>query len=116
MTKGRFVSGGVFVGLDGEFVSWEEREPDIEMDLWEVQVFGEAGSSSFEISLVRRSNTHGKRSYGWFDEKKLLITHNGGPCSWPLIPLVWNKQIQIANELAATMNNNEFNVIGVSHD
>ena len=29
---------------------------------------------SFEISVLRDDNAHGKKSYGWFDENKLLIS------------------------------------------
>ena len=47
---------------------------------WDANVKGAAGEPAFEISVVRSDNAHGKLSYGWFDERKLLISHNGGPC------------------------------------
>ncbi len=75
---------------------------------WKVQVHGEAGSKSFEISVINsqavdRVQIH----YGWFDERKLLITHNGGPCSWPLKPIVWDRMIKLAQEVADELNGKE---------
>ena len=73
---------------------------------WEVQVHGKAGEAYFEISVIHTDNVdHAQRHYGWFDKNKLLITHNGGPCHWPLVPLVWDKMIRVANEVAYELNN-----------
>lgn len=35
--------------------------------------------NEFEISIVRETNRHGRVSWGWFDENKILIssTHHG---------------------------------------
>lgn len=77
------------------------------MSKWIVNVKGQANSSSFEISVVREDNSHGIKSYGWFDKNKLLISHNGGPCSWPLIPIVWDKMIELAKEVANELNSIE---------
>ena len=74
---------------------------------WAVNVFGEAGRESFEIAVVRDDNEHGKLSYGWFSENKLLITHNGGPCRWPLTQRIWDKQMSLAEEVALELNNEE---------
>ena len=74
------------------------------MAKWVVDVKGRAGSDSFEITVLRDDNEHGKRSYGWIGEDKLLITHNGGPCKWPLTPLVWDKSVKLANEVADELN------------
>lgn len=71
---------------------------------WEVNVKGAAGEQSFEISAVRSDNEHGKRSYGWFDDKKLLISHNGGPCRWPVTQFVWDRLVKVAEETAAHLN------------
>jgi hypothetical protein len=71
---------------------------------WIVQVKGERCSDSFEISVVREDNEHGRKSYGCFDGDKLLITHNGGPCKWPLLSLVWDKQVSLAKEVAKELN------------
>lgn len=72
--------------------------------IWKVQVFGEKCSKSWEISVVRSDNTHGQKSWGWFDERKLLISHNGGPCQWPIVEFVWDKHIHTANELCDKLN------------
>jgi len=71
---------------------------------WVVNVKGNWGNKSFEISVVRDDNEHGKLSYGWFDQHKLLITHSGGSCDWPLIKTVWDKQIALANSVADELN------------
>lgn len=74
------------------------------MAKWVVDVKGCAGSECFEISVLRDDNNHGKRSYGWFGDEKLLITHNGGPCHWPLKPIVWDKVVNIAQDVAEELN------------
>lgn len=74
---------------------------------WIVKVFGRAGAESFEISVVRSDNEHGQKSYGWFDENKLLISHNGGPCHWPVIKPVWDRLIKAAQEVADELNAKE---------
>lgn len=80
-----------------------ERDPGP----WKVQVKGERCSSSWEISVVRENNKLGQRSWGWFNEHKLLVSHNGGPCMWPIVPFVWDQQIAIANELCRQLNAGE---------
>jgi len=75
--------------------------------MWVVNVFGKCGDESWEISVVRRNNSHGLRSYGWFDECKLLVSHNGGPCHWPITEFVWEGQMLIANMLCDKLNGEE---------
>lgn len=74
---------------------------------WEVQVKGEKCSASWEISVIRKDNEHGHRSWGWFDDTKLLVSHNGGPCDWPIVEFVWDAQIRIAHELCDKLNSGE---------
>ena len=74
------------------------------MSKWIVNIKGEANSECFEISVLREDNRHGISSYGWFNESKLLISHNGGPCSWPLIDKVWDKMVKLADEVATELN------------
>jgi len=76
-------------------------------DLWEICVKGKKGSKAFEISVVRKNNIHGHRSYGWFNDAKLLISHNGGPCTWPLTERVWDKMIVLAKEVVRELNEEE---------
>ena len=71
---------------------------------WIVDVKGKKGSSSWEISVIKSTNSHGFESYGWFDDDKLLVSHSGGPCRWPICDFVWGKQIEIANELCEKLN------------
>jgi len=71
---------------------------------WEVQVKGKRCSRSWEISVIRIDNKHGHDSWGWFDKTKLLVSHNGGPCNWPICGFVWDQQIRIATELCAFLN------------
>lgn len=83
--------------------------------MWIVKIFGGPNKKSFEISVVRKENKHGQNSYGWFDKDKLLISHNGGPCDWPVIPLVWDKLVQVAEEVAKELNRIEPIEIEVAH-
>jgi hypothetical protein len=78
--------------------------------LWEVQVKGQKCTPSWEISVIRKDNLHGHRSWGWFDNTKLLVSHNGGPCSWPIVEFVWDEQIRIAHELCAKLNSGEISL------
>jgi hypothetical protein len=71
---------------------------------WEVQVFGKPCSESWEISVIRKNYEHGHYSWGWFDANKLLISHNGGPCRWPLIRPVWDRMIQAAHDTCNELN------------
>lgn len=72
---------------------------------WKVQIHGGPNQKGFEISVVNTEKIHNAQKYfGWFDENKLLITHNGGPCDWPLTPQVWEKQIRVAREVAEELN------------
>ena len=71
---------------------------------WVVNTKGGPDKSSFEISVVRTDNEHGISSYGWFDEDKLLISHNGGPCQWPVTPRVWEGLVELATAVASELN------------
>lgn len=75
--------------------------------IWEVNVLGKKCSRCWEISVVRKDNAHGHRSMGWFDDTKLLVSHNGGPCSWPIVEFVWDEQARIAHELCDKLNSGE---------
>jgi len=74
---------------------------------WKVQKKGRKCSGSWEISVVRRDNQLGQDSWGWIGDNKLLVSHNGGPCHWPIIPFVWDRQMEIAHELCAKLNSGE---------
>lgn len=71
---------------------------------WIAQVKGDPYGVSWEISVVRSDNEHGQKSWGWFDDRKLLISHNGGPCQWPLAPGLGPMMIKIAELFAESLN------------
>ena len=81
------------------------------MDRWVVGVKGAAGARAFEICVHLESNEHAVRSYGWFGPDKLLISHNGGPCDWPVTQQVWDKLIRIAHETANELNASSVSVL-----
>lgn len=74
---------------------------------WIVDIKGSANSESFEISVIREDNEHGKDSYGWHDENKLYISGSGGPCQDCLTEKVWGKMVILAQEVADEMNMEE---------
>lgn len=75
--------------------------------MWKLQIKGKRCSSSWEISVVREDNEHGQTSWGWFGAGKLLISHNGGPCSWPVVGYVFDQQIKIAEEVVRRLNSGQ---------
>ena len=70
-------------------------------DKWIVDIKGGANSEGFEISVVRQSNKHGIRSYGWFGPDKVMIASDSRES---LIPIVWDRMIVLANEVAEDLN------------
>ena len=85
----------------------DDARAAFELDSWKVQVFGERCGRGWEISVVRDNNKHGQRFWGWFGEEKLLVSHNVGPCDWPICGFVWDQQLTIANELCRRLNAGE---------
>ena len=71
---------------------------------WIVHTTGGPNEGAFEITVLRRGNTHGQLSYGWFDKDKILISHNGGPCTWTMTQMVWIKLLRVAQEVADALN------------
>ncbi len=53
---------------------------------------------------MREDNEHGRASWGWFDQRKFLVSHNGGPCNWPLAPGLGPVMVEIAHQLADYLN------------
>ncbi len=75
-------------------------------DKWIAVVYGDPNGRSWEISVRRKSKYFD--SWGWFDENKLLVSHNGGPCDWPLAPGLGDIMVRVAEDLAAKMNGSEW--------
>ena len=71
---------------------------------WIVHYKGGPNQDCFEIAVVREDNGHGLKSYGWFDENKLLISHSGGPCSDSVTEFVWHELILVACAFAQGLN------------
>ena len=99
-------------GGKGPLVHLIETEGEEGMNddnLWVSQVLGDPNGDSWEISVVRKDREHGRgrRSWGWFGDDKLLISHNGGPCHWPLAPGLGVQMVRIAKEYAARLNAEE---------
>ena len=74
--------------------------------MWVVDTKGGPGKESFEISVIRESNEHGFRSYGWYNpNEKRLISHNGGPCQWPIDDqFTWDLLVEVAQKVADNLN------------
>lgn len=85
-------------------VAYGEPPAVVAASRWIVNTKGGPGETGFEICVVRENNTHGQRSYGWFDENKLLVTHNGGPCTWPLTKEIWDACVRVAHAEADRLN------------
>lgn len=75
--------------------------------MWIVDTKGGYGKDAFEISILRENNEHGKRSYGWFDDNKLLVSHSGGPCKWGVTKQVWDGLIALAYKEADRLNSDD---------
>lgn len=75
------------------------------MAKWVVSIKGDVTGTSWEIAVVREDNAHGLASWGWFDDSKLLVSHNGGPCNWPLAPGLGHTMIEVADEYCRALNN-----------
>lgn len=88
----------------------DNSETAVENDLWEVLVLGEKCTENFEISVIRKSNEHGRDSWGRFCKSKLLICDSGGPCHTELTEKVWDKMIKLAAEVVNELNHEEFGI------
>jgi hypothetical protein len=71
--------------------------------MWIVSIKGWCDEPAYEISVVKQNNEHGLKTYGWFDENKLLITHNGAG-RVPMEEIVWNRQMKLAKDVADLLN------------
>ena len=75
-------------------------------DSWLVNVHGDP-NKSYEISVLRDNNVHGKRSYGWADTNKIIISGSGGPCNYTVPPFVFDRLVKLAQEFARHLNSLE---------
>jgi len=62
------------------------------------------GKDKCELSLVRKNNIHGQRSYGWYEEgQKVLISR----CEDNFSDEIWDKLKKFAEELCVEWNEKE---------
>lgn len=81
-----------------------EKIKEVNIDLWKVHTKGESNKIPWEICVIKESNSRGYKSFGWFNERKILIAHNGGPCSDTVSEFIWNKLVRVAQEVADELN------------
>jgi hypothetical protein len=94
---------------------------------WVVNVIDsfDEDDGTFEISVLKDSNNHGKQSYGWIGTDKILILSDGGPTlvestheeferfymvahpDWVKMmrDVVWPKALKMAQEIADELSN-----------
>lgn len=72
--------------------------------IWIVEVKGEKCSKSWEISVIHKDYKLGFESWGRFNDHKFLISHNGGPCDWPICEFVWDEHMKTAMNLCGMLN------------
>lgn len=73
---------------------------------WIAQIKGDPNGTAWEISVVREDNEHGRLSWGWFDENKILISDSGSG-QWPLGKGLGPLMVEIAYRYAAYLNRPE---------
>jgi hypothetical protein len=76
---------------------------------WKVQLRGTLGDKrGWELAVVREDCDDVQRYYGWFDEKKLLVSHENPRTFVPMVSFVYNAyataMLQAARELCARLN------------
>lgn len=59
---------------------------------------------AWELSLVRTSYTHGRKSYGWFSERKLVVASSGGPCNDTFHPFIAARLREVATLACVRFN------------
>lgn len=79
-------------------------------DQWIVDIKGDRGSS-FEISVVKKSDKASTISYGWDGKNKIILFswNNGGKEQHPEMDIIiWNSYIKFANSIADYLNKRDF--------
>lgn len=57
--------------------------------------------------MILETNNHGFKSYGWFDDEKILIGSSGGTCKNKAIPFVFDGLVALAEDTAEKLNTGE---------
>ncbi len=71
---------------------------------WIVDTKGGPDDDSYEISVMRVNNDHGKKSYGWHGEDKIHISDSGGPNRNSVPQGIWDRLVAVANDVANELN------------
>lgn len=74
-------------------------------------------NSSYEVAIVRESNTHGRKSWGWPSADKMFIMDRNAPLSCGTVQSmfnddlhkVWNDLVGLAKRTAEKLNSEEGN-------
>jgi hypothetical protein len=74
---------------------------------WEVNIIDQRCCGSWEISVLKKSNIHGKKSYGWIDQNKILISADIGYKPDSICGFVFKEHVKIANELCRRLNSGQ---------
>lgn len=74
---------------------------------WEVLARRSRFDPSYEIAVVCSAYAHGKRSWGWFCNEKILVA--ASPLGWngPVLEYVWSALLAVAEDLCARLNAGE---------
>lgn len=70
---------------------------------WVVDEKGEP-DGDWELSVIKSDNEHGIESYGWFDDDKICVWSDGGPCGNVAHPLLVDGYRTLAAQLADSLN------------
>lgn len=73
---------------------------------WFPQIKGDR-TGSFEISIVREDNFHGRKSYGWACSSKIMVLSQHALGAHPITQKMWDFAVAEANEMAKEKNNDE---------
>ena len=86
--------------MDGFGQSRYAHIPDLDSNEWTVQPWGVDPAApenrTLEISVVRKSNAHGRLSYGWPGPEKHIIAQSNAYGTPP--QALWPKFVQMAQE------------------
>lgn len=86
-----------------------QRFPQVNFDadppVWHPVLHGSA-HGSFELSVVRSDHKHAFISWGWFDERKILICENATSKFERVLPGLMGMYLSIADRAAEYLNLN----------
>ena len=80
----------------------------MKQDKWLVSVKGSWERNGWEIFLVRSSNNHGLKSWGWYDQNNKIPVSISGPYYGSIPKELWRNLIKLAENTANELNIKEF--------